>query len=110
MRRAQVWTSRNMWGEAERWYRLPVRVQASTLVDLAGTVDELEGPWTRVLRAEVWTALGRAWLTAHQDGHLICVTTDADERVLAEVDQRIAASFGTLVDLGDLAQPERMAA
>lgn len=100
MRRAQVWTSRNMWGEIERWYRLPVKITTATMVDLAGIVDEVAGPWTSILRTEVWTSGGRVWLTAHRDGELLCASAEGiPDHAWLEIDARVASSFGSLEEL-----------
>ncbi|MCP4808071.1 MAG: hypothetical protein GY913_31555 [Proteobacteria bacterium] len=107
MRRAQVWTSKNMWGEIERWYRLPVKIDATTIVDLAGTVETVEGPWTSVFRTELWTATGQVWLTAHKDSQLVCATTSG-QGSFRDVDERVASCFGALEEL--ITEAEALAA
>ena len=100
MRKVQSWSSKNIWGETERSYRLPRRVTATLMVDLAGHVEEVTGPWVSILRAELWMEGTRVWLTAQRGDELLRATADDPHHWnFAELDRRVALVCGQLEEL-----------
>lgn len=104
MRRTQAWMNTNIWGEVERWYRLPGRIDAELIEDLGGSVRRLQGPWASVLRSETVVHGSRVWLSAHEGGTLLCASSDGSPVIFAEVDAAIVWRFGPLEELD--AMPE----
>jgi hypothetical protein len=100
MRRVQSWSTKNVWGEIERSYRLPTRATATLMVDLTGHVEEVKGPWISILRAELYMGGARIWLTAQRGDELLRATSeDPHHGDFRELDEQLALMFGPLEEV-----------
>ena len=103
----QAWTKTNIWGELERWYRLPKRLSVDTLRALGGDPQVLAGPWSAVCRAELSIYGQEIWLSGHNGGLLLCASTRSNTPlVFAEVDARMTRLFGPLDELVDVGEEQ----
>lgn len=107
MKSLQGWTRTNLWGEVERWYRIPGHVSEALLESLGADSQVLAGSWASVLRGEMRVYDQRIWLSGHAGGQLLCASTDGQTPVVfAEIDVRLARLFGPLEELHAVAETE----
>ena len=103
----RAWTKQNIWGELERWYRLPLGVTPELLATLGADPHALAGAWESVLRAEVMVYGQRIWLSGHRGAPLLCASTSGHSPVIfAEIDARIERHVGPVLELHPLAEEE----